>query len=88
VWDKKAPTGTTVWNAYTDRVRMIVLRGGKTGIDQWIDEERNLQKDFRAAFGEDPPEISGVAIAADTDQTGEATTSWFGDILFTDRPSN
>jgi hypothetical protein len=88
VWDKKAPIGTTVWNAYSDRVRMIVLRSGEAEINRWITEGRNIAKDFRTAFGEDPPNISGVAIAADTDQTGETATSWFGDILFTDWPSN
>jgi hypothetical protein len=67
---------------------MIVLRSGEAEINRWITEGRNIAKDFRTAFGEDPPNISGVAIAADTDQTGETATSWFGDILFTDWPSN
>ena len=39
--------------------------------------------DFRAAFGEDPPAVSGVAVATDTDNTGESATAFYGDIRFT-----
>jgi hypothetical protein len=38
--------------------------------------------DFRAAFGVDPPAITGVAVGNDTDNTGERMTTWFGDIGF------
>jgi hypothetical protein len=86
VWDGSSKTGTTVWSAYTDRVRLIVVRGQGEPVGHWVDEERNLVDDFQAAFGESPPEISGVAIAADTDQTAETVTSWFGDIWVSAQP--
>ncbi|MGA7978958.1 MAG: DUF3047 domain-containing protein [Chromatiaceae bacterium] len=86
VWDGSSKTGTTVWSAYTDRVRLIVVRGQGEPVGHWVDEERNLVDDFQAAFGERPPEISGVAIAADTDQTAETVTSWFGDIWLSAQP--
>jgi hypothetical protein len=38
--------------------------------------------DYRAAFGEDPPPINGVAIMTDTDNTGESATAYYGDIVF------
>jgi hypothetical protein len=81
VWDAKAPVGTTGWSAYTDRLRMIVVESGVARVGQWVDVRRNVAEDFRAAFGEDPPAISGVAIATDTDNTGEAVTAWYGDIV-------
>lgn len=80
VWDNHAAVGTRVWNAYTDRVRMIVLRNATSGVGDWADEQRDLVADYREAFGEAPPPVSGIAIAADTDQTGETVTAWFGDI--------
>lgn len=82
VWDGKLSNGTELWNAYTRRVRVVVVESGAERLDQWVAEERNLAADFRAAFGEDPPAVSGIAIAADTDQTGEIVRSWFGDISF------
>ncbi len=82
VWDGKLPSGTELWNAYSKRVRVVVVESGTDRLDQWVAEERDVAADFRAAFGEDPPLVSGIAIAADTDQTGEAVRSWFGDISF------
>jgi hypothetical protein len=86
VWDGKAPVGTSVWSPYTDRVRVIVVESGAANIGRWREEERDLVADFRAAFGEEPPEISGVAVASDTDNTGESVTAWFGDIRLSARP--
>jgi hypothetical protein len=80
VWDGKAPVGTSAWSPYTDRVRVIVVESGSMNINRWREAERDLVADFRAAFGEAPPAISGVAVASDTDNTGESVTAWFGDI--------
>ena len=83
VWDGSLAEGVSLWNAYSDRVRVIVVESGARRVGQWVSEERDVAADFRAAFGEAAPPVSGVAIAADTDQTGEKVRSWFGDIRFT-----
>ncbi len=80
VWDAKAAVGTAGWSPYTDRLRVIVVESGTARIGQWSTVRRNVAEDYRAAFGQDPPAISGVAIATDTDNTGEAVTAWYGDI--------
>ncbi len=82
VWDNRHLVGTTAWSAYTDRVRMIVVESGNEYAGQWRQEKRDLAADFRAAFGEAPPPVSGIALAADTDNTGERVTAWFGDLAF------
>lgn len=82
VWDTKAPVGTIVPNAYTDRVRMIVVGSGPRGVGDWVGVRRNVLEDYRAAFGEDPSGITGIALGADTDDTGERALSFFGDIAF------
>ncbi len=86
VWDGKAAVGTSVWSAYTDRVRTIVAESGGANLGKWVTIRRDVAADFRAAFGEEPPEISGVVIATDTDNTGESATAFYGDIRFTQRP--
>jgi hypothetical protein len=83
VWDGKAPVGTSVWSPYTDRVRVIVVESGSANLNRWREVQRDIVADFRAAFGEDPPAISGVAVASDTDNTGESVTALFGDIRLT-----
>jgi hypothetical protein len=75
--------GTIAPNAYTDRVRMIVvddLGAAQTG--SWKNFSRNIATDYEAAFGEPAPPVIGVAIAIDTDDTGEAAAARFGDITF------
>jgi hypothetical protein len=83
VWDGKAAKDTSVWSPYTDRVRVIVAESGPAQIGKWVMVQRDIVEDFRRAFGEDPPRVSGVAIATDTDNTGESVTAWYGDIRFT-----
>ena len=80
VWDAKAPVGLSAWSPYTDRVRVLVVESGTANVNRWHEVERNLVADFRAAFGEEPPAISGVALAADTDNTGESVTTLFGNV--------
>ena len=82
IWESKAPIGTVVPNPYTDRVKMIVVESGEIKLNQWVNEERNVYEDYKKAFGEESPMISGIAIMTDTDNTGESATAYYGDILF------
>jgi hypothetical protein len=82
IWESKTPKDTIVDNAYTDFVKMIVIESGNEKVGQWVEEERNLYEDYKKAFGEEPPMISGVAIMTDTDNTGESATAYYGDIIF------
>lgn len=82
IWGSNAPKGTRVANPYTDRVMMFVVESGSSQKDTWITETRNVYQDYKAAFGEEPPLISGVAIMTDTDNTGESAVSYYGDIVF------
>ncbi len=82
IWESKSPIGTMVPNPYTDRVIMIVIESGKTRVNEWITEERNIYQDYMKTFGGNPPKISGVAIMTDTDNTKESAVAYFGDIVF------
>lgn len=82
IWDNRQPIGTLQPSTYSDRSRMIVVRSGAEQAGLWITETRDLAADFRAAFGEDPPDVVALALATDTDNTGESVTAWYGDIVF------
>jgi len=82
IWESKAPIGTMVPNPYTDRVMMFVVESGSAKLNLWVNEEQNVYEDYKKAFGEEPPMISGIAIMTDTDNTGESATAYYGDILF------
>jgi hypothetical protein len=82
IWESKAPVGTMQPNTYTDQVIMFVVESGKDKLNTWVTEERNVYEDYKKAFGEEPPLISGVAIMTDTDNTQETGEAYYGDILF------
>ncbi len=82
VWDNKHSIGTIAPNAYYGAVRIIVLQSGDTHAGQWQTQHRDLAADFRAAFGRQAPQVTGVAIASDTDNTDGHVNAWFGDLSF------
>lgn len=76
VWASKAPKGTVLASAYTDRSRMIVMRSGLEEAGQWLLEEANILEDYRRVFGEDPPPKARLAVMNDSDNTGESAVSY------------
>jgi hypothetical protein len=82
VWGNAQLAGESGWNPYTDRVRMIVVDSGAGHAGQWREQVHDVAADFRAAFGDPVPQVSGVALGADTDNTGEQVETRFGDLVF------
>lgn len=85
IWDNKHPIGTLQNNAYTDRARMLVLRTGNAQAGRWVQEQRNVLADLQRTFGEEEAKgakLSGLAIATDTDNTGEEARAGFADFRF------
>ena len=86
VWDAKAPVGETVVNAFTRRMRMMVLRSGpSTEPGAWMMEHRNLLADYRRAFADEAPagtapDISAVSVSADADNTHGSGLAYFSDL--------
>ncbi len=87
IWDSQSPIGTIVPNPYTDYVQMIVIESGTPRVGDWVTEERNVYEDYKKAFGEEPTNISGVAIMTDTDNTKESAIAYYGDIVFKKSPT-
>lgn len=85
VWDNRQPVGTIMPNAYTDRTRMIVLRSGAGDAGGWVVERRDVAEDFKRAFGALPAQLSGIALASDTDNTGERARAGFAEFRFVSR---
>jgi len=82
IWDNRNPIGTWQANAYTDRARMLVLRTGATDAKRWVEERRDVGADFLKAFGHAPAKLTGLALASDTDNTGEEAHAGFADFHF------
>ncbi len=66
---------------------MIAVESGEARRGEWISEEQNVLEDYRNFFGEEPPNIQGIAIMTDTDNTGESAVAFYDDIVLQNTPS-
>lgn len=76
IWANQTQVRRIITSPYTDRAMMVVLQGGKEKLGIWLEEEVDILADYRAAFGEEPPEEASLGIMADADNTGESATGW------------
>ena len=86
VWGNAQSAGTTGWNPYTDRVRMIVLDSKDGDAGSWRSHACDVRRDWADAFEGPVPHISGVGIGADTDNTSDKVDAWFSDLRFAANP--
>lgn len=73
VWGGAEAAGSVVDNAYSRRVRYVVLRNAVDRAGVWLDESRDIAADFALAFGDEaaaPPPLLAVGVGADADNTG------------------
>ena len=85
VWAGGEAPGSVVVNAYTRRVRYMVLRTAADPTGQWLTETRDVAADFRRAFGDespDTPALMTVIVAADADNTGASPVAHIADLRF------
>jgi hypothetical protein len=73
VWDATIPAGTALDNAFTRRMRYMVVRSGDKAVSDWQSERRDITADYLKLFadengGEVAP-IIGIAVGADADNT-------------------
>jgi len=73
IWDTALPAGTWLPNAYSKRVRYIVLESGSQNLGRWVLQQRNIHDDFLKSFGDETdtvPPLRAIAVGADADNTG------------------
>jgi len=84
VWDRTLPAGTTLDNAYTHRLRYLVLRSGAPSTARWQPERRDVAADFLKLFGHESaqvPPIVGIAVGADADNTHGHSVAHVADLV-------
>ncbi len=86
VWDAKAPVGTEVVSARSDRMRKIVVASGRENLGTWRRFERDVVADFRRIYpGESPGMLVGMALMTDADNTQGRVEACYGTIRLLDR---
>jgi Protein of unknown function (DUF3047) len=79
VWAAAEAKGELINNAYTKRVRYIVLRNQQDAASTWFEEDRDVAADFLRAFGSEVkavPPLVAVWVAGDADNTGAASVAY------------
>ncbi len=82
IWASNAEVDTMVPNPHAEQAMMFVVESGAQHTNSWISESRNVYEDYKRAFNQEPPLVSGVAIMTDTDNTQESAIAYYGDIAF------
>ncbi len=85
VWDNRHPVGFEAANAYTDRARLLVAQSGAAAAGRWIEERHDVLADAARAFGSQRLRATLLAVASDTDNTGESAHAGFADLHFVAR---
>lgn len=85
VWDAKLAAGAVLDNAFTRRIRFIVLQGPRAPLSQWLAERREIDADFLRLFADEAhgtlPPLMGIAIGADADNTRGHSVAHVADVV-------
>lgn len=76
VWSSRDLPPEPLTNPYISRVKVVPVRSGKDRLGRWMCEQRNVIRDYRRAFGEDPPARARIAVMNDSDDTGESSVAY------------
>jgi hypothetical protein len=89
VWDHQLPAGSQLPNAFTKRLRYMVLDSGDKQLGQWVSHERDIVADFMRMFGHEAevmPPLIAVAVGADSDNTQSSSLAYLGDVVLLPAP--
>jgi len=76
IWDNQATGKPFIVNAYAEEARMIPVDAGSGAVGTWQEHTVDIVRDYRMAFGEDPPATASLAVMNDSDNTHEAARAW------------
>jgi len=84
IWDTTAPQGLMESTSPVPfmTVKVVVVRSGPAELGKWIAETRNVYKDYKKFYGDEPPLVQGMRFQINTQHTGTLAESYFADVVF------
>jgi hypothetical protein len=82
VWDHRHPVGTVITHQRSPRIKLMVVESGSARLGRWVDFERDIAADYRAAFDQASDGLSGIALMTDSNNTGLASQAWYGPLVW------
>ena len=83
IWASHLPKGTIFDHPGEKSCKVFALESGEGKAGQWVSERRNIRKDFKTAFGADPPDVLAIGIQTDTRSSNEMVTTYYSDPILT-----
>ena len=83
LWASRLPKGQVFDHPGMKNCKIFVLESGEGKVRRWVDERRNLPKDFQTAFGMDFIPPFAIGIETDTDQSNEMVTALYSEPVLT-----
>jgi Protein of unknown function (DUF3047) len=82
IWENLTPKDLHVTSQKSSNTRYVVLRNATDPLGLWVTEKRNVLQDYRDLFHEEPPQVGGVTLMIDSDDTKSTAESYFDILLF------
>jgi len=79
IWASRVSKGDIFDHPGDKNCKIFVLESGEGKAGRWVYETRNIQKDFKKAFGTDPPGLLAIGIQTDTDHSNEMVTAFYSE---------
>ena len=79
LWATRLPKGHIFDHPSEKNCKVFVLESGEKKVGQWVNEQRNIRKDFKTAFEREPEGLLAIGIQTDTDHSNEMVTAYYSD---------
>jgi hypothetical protein len=86
VWSAREPRGAAFPSPGYSTAQIVVLESGTDGAGQWRTERVDVAADYRRLFKAEPPEVQGIAVLTDSDNTGTRAAADYDDFRLLGRP--
>lgn len=81
VWDEVPSKERVLTSPYSKNIKLIVVETGSGEKGIWVNEERNIFEDYRAAFGVSPRlRVGAIGLMSDADNAQDVSEAYFDDI--------
>jgi hypothetical protein len=87
IWDTTEPKGTMESSSIPlIHIFAIVCRSGLGEANRWLPESHDVGADYRTAYGKPAPHVKGLRLQINSQHTGSAAESYFGEVEFRNAP--
>ena len=85
IWATRLPKGHVFDHPGEKNCKIFVLESGEAKVGRWVYEERNIRKDYKGAFGQEPDGVLAIGIQTNTDHSNEMVTAYYSEPMLREK---